>query len=106
MPEQQQEAGSRKVLQFPGPQEAASYRSHPDRALQRHHRHRWTTIPPYLDIWGVRGVKQKTLLAKAFFFLNPRGKGFWMFANDFTLFLVESCSLHLVQTKECSHLHV
>lgn len=48
--EQQQEAGSCKILQFPGPQEAASHWSHPVWTLQWHHRHRWTKIPPYLDI--------------------------------------------------------
>lgn len=50
VPKQQQKAGSSQVLQFPRPQEAASHRGHPDRALQRHHRHGRTKIPPHLDV--------------------------------------------------------
>lgn len=48
MQEQQQEAGSRQVLQLPGPEEAAGGGAGPGGALQRHRSHGRASIPRHL----------------------------------------------------------
>lgn len=46
--EQQQEAGGCQVLQFPGPEEAASSGARPGGAVQRHRGYAWTSLPHHL----------------------------------------------------------
>lgn len=47
--EQQQEAGSCEVLQFPGPEEAAGGGARPGGAVQRHHSYARTSLPHHLE---------------------------------------------------------
>lgn len=49
MQEQQQEAGGCKVLQLPGPEEAAGGGAGPGGAVQRHHRDARTSLPHHLE---------------------------------------------------------
>lgn len=49
MQEQQQEAGGCKVLQFPGPEEAAGGGARAGGAVQRHHRYAWTSLSYHLE---------------------------------------------------------
>lgn len=47
--EQQQEAGSCQVLQFPGSEEAAGGGARPGGAVQRHHSYARTSLPHHLE---------------------------------------------------------
>ncbi len=69
LPEQQQEAGSRQVLQFPGSEEAAGGGARAGGAIQRHHSYTRTSLSYHLENTTFKKKSNSTLYSEQTFFI-------------------------------------